>query len=502
MPDTIVVIGDAILDRYYEGTVTDISQEAPVPKLDTEVIYDVPGGAANVAKMLVALGNKVHFVTLLGGNEDDMTASSLQERLETAPYVVTVHAYNDPNYRTPLKNRLVDAFGKHIARFDVERDNYEMSKKVRGLLVDEVIGLLNKKRGNAPVSCLVLSDYGKGVLSSDIAVKEILGEASRLKIPVVVDPKHKDLSRYTPATIITPNLFEAQLAVGAPDDSIESAARLMDKVRNAKVQGVLVKDGQDGGVLAQVRKDNSIRARTIPAYPAREVFDGTGAGDVITAVLAHELKCTPEEYDDLWFDLDDACRRASIAAGEAVSTVGTSFIDITNYEQALADNGRLPQIKLCSLDVLKGIVESSRNAGERIVFTNGCFDMLHPGHVKLLQTARSMGDMLVVGMNSDASVARLKGKARPFIPEEHRAKMLEAVECVDVVVIFDEDTPERLIQEITPDVLVKGSEWQNDMKKIAGAMYVLESGGSVAFVEQLEDYSTTKLMGGLTLKDK
>lgn len=497
MSDTIVVVGDSMLDRYYEGPIDRVSPEAPVPIIGVDTVYDVAGGAANVAKNIAALGNKVHLVTLLGGSEDDDAAMSLQERLEQEPYVVQLHAYFDKSFRTPIKNRIVDSKARQIARFDIEQYNRAPDKKIQQLLVDEVIALLNQKKGNGPVRCLVLSDYRKGVLMSDVAVLEILGEAQRLKIPTIIDPKHHNIERYAPATIITPNLSEAQQMVEIDDDSaVNCAEELILQLAESGVTGVYVKDGEEGGWLATLRKDGTARLSLIPPYPAHEVFDATGAGDVVIAVLAHELKCTPEEYADVKYDLDDACRRANMAAGFVVTKAGTSFIDAVHYDQTLSDNGRVPPLKVCDLDALQVIVENGKDAGEKIVFTNGCFDILHPGHLKLLQTARSLGDFLIVAVNSDASVQRLKGKSRPLISEVHRARMLEGFECVDAVIVFDDDTPEKIIKAITPDVLVKGSDWKDDMKKIAGSDHVLDNGGSVVFVDLLEDFSTTKLIQG------
>lgn len=482
----IVVVGDSILDRYYAGSISRISSEYLCPLTKVGSITDVPGGAANVALNIAALGNSVHLVTMLGDMETDEAAFSIKELLDSSPWNVIVHAYHTAGYRIPIKHRVTDNSGKVITRFDNELVPDECP--ICAGVVDETVRLLNGKSNNPPVHCLVISDYAKGTLLSSAHVELILEEARRLKIPAIVDPKSVDVTRYCPASIITPNLAEAQAMLGKTVKADEAAAMLFDKVFTRGVDAILVTDGVNGSYLA-FYSNMSKQLIKIPAYPALDVADATGAGDTVVAVLAHELQSNRIQHVDILSLLEESCRRASMGAGYTSAKPGTVVLTKWHYADILALFGRKPHSKLCTLDELLVLTKTSKVEGNKVVFTNGCFDMLHPGHVQLLQQARALGDLLIVAINTDEDIKKLKGYLRPFIHVQQRVNMLEALHCVDAVIVFNSNELEDLIEQIQPDFLVKGNDYRD--KPIVGSKSIEANGGKICLIDLVEGYSTS-----------
>jgi D-beta-D-heptose 7-phosphate kinase/D-beta-D-heptose 1-phosphate adenosyltransferase len=485
----IVVVGDPILDVYFEGSAGRISKEAPCPIVNVYAIQEIPGGAGNVAMNVSALGNKTHFVTI--GGEGDEGALGISEVIEECPFEIDITTITDEDFKTPIKHRVVDDNGRQVVRFDCER-YYESNKETNKQLVDKVIRLMNRYDDTDPVRCLVLSDYAKGIFLDESVLLELLGEARRLKIPTIIGAKYGPITKYCPATLVVMNIEEAYDMLDDKNvEPEEVASTLLEQVYNKGTQAIYITAGEDGGYLAY-SDGGKIKVETIGAYPPREVFDPVGAGDTVVAILAHELQCKPEEYANISSRLEEACRRASMGAGVAVMYPGTIVLMLSAYEEALAKNGRITKLKYCKLDELVETALDMRLQGKKVVLTNGCFDGLHPGHLHLLQQARKKGDMLIVAINSDVSIKAIKGNDRPFISEAHRISMLEALECVDAVITFDEETPYNIIESILPNVLVKGEEYK-DKGPIIGADVVLENDGKVEFVKMLPGYSSTTL---------
>jgi D-beta-D-heptose 7-phosphate kinase/D-beta-D-heptose 1-phosphate adenosyltransferase len=484
----VIVVGDSMLDRYYEGAVNRISPEAPCPIVDVATYLELPGGAANVAMNLAALDVPCTLITVLGGQDNDEGAAGLRHWFEQEERV-TPHVYHLKNFRTPIKTRICSGNGQQLLRLDQQDIRPFSDAAAINAIWHRYEALVHKAgRGKKP-SVVILSDYGKGVLRDSDLVRGMLDLAQILKIPTIIDPKDRNLARYTPATIIKPNLREAQDASGG-DTADDCAERIMKELHPA-LQCAVVTDGINGMVLA-THDEREVNLEAVPAYPPRPLVNSVGAGDTVTAVLAMHMACMPDEYDDVKFNFRQALKAASIAAGVVVNKPGTATIKQWEFEAALSEYHMLPPTKYGNLDVAQTVVEHAHDNGEEVVLANGCFDQLHPGHLHLLQEARRRGDLLVVAVNSDESVRRLKGPSRPLIKQDQRIQMLEALDCVDLVVVFDEDTPEKLIRQLKPDLLAKGHEYYtDDLSTVPGAKFIIENGGGIVFVKMLEGYSTT-----------
>lgn len=453
----ILVVGDAMLDRYHEGATTRISPEAPVPVLSVTETYDRPGGSANVALNIAMLGLRV---TLLAFAGDDPESDALQRMLEQAG--VTCHFRRAAGSRTIVKLRAI-SMHQQILRIDFE-DGFDAQD--RDGLIAEYRGLLGA------ADLVVFSDYAKGTLAG---VAEMIGAARAAGVPTVVDPKGADFERYRGATVLTPN--EAEFRAAAPDAAAELGSAAQALRTGLDVANLLVTRGDKGLVL--------FRAAAPPlALPAeaRDVFDVTGAGDTVVATLAGALASG--------WPVDEATALANRAAGIVVGRHGTASVTASELAQVELGVGN-------AAAVLRD-VNVARMRGERIVMTNGCFDILHAGHVHYLAQARARGDRLLVAVNSDASVARLKGAGRPFNPLAQRLEVLGALRSVDWLMVFgdeegpgEEDLPLRLIRAVRPDVLVKGADYT--VETIVGADEVLAWGGSVETIPLVQGVSTTIL---------
>ena len=459
---SVMVIGDVMLDRYIYGSVERISPEAPIPIIRVERETAVPGGAGNVVRNLTALGAAVAFVSVVG---DDQAGSDLTGLIGGQPGVEPWLLVEGAR-TTTVKTRYV-SLGQQLLRADREQ-----AQPLGAKLADRMLRIANDTL--AATSVAVLSDYAKGVLSGNIPA-QLIAAARQAGRRVVVDPKGADFARYAGADIVTPNRRELAEATGMPVDSEAGIVAAATALREQHGFGaVLVTRAEDGMTLL-----DETGAHHFPAEAA-EVFDVSGAGDTVVATLAAGLAAGLE--------LKVAVRLANLAAGIVVGKVGTA---VAREEELL---GMLsPQAstlrKIVTRDAAAEQVERWRRKGWRTGFTNGCFDLLHPGHVHLLEQARSQCDRLVVGLNSDASVRRLKGSARPVQPEAARAAVIASLASVDLVVIYEEDTPEETLDLLRPDLLVKGADYRLD--QVVGADLIQGWGGKVWLAELLPGYSTT-----------
>jgi len=466
----ILLIGDVMLDRYFSGTVDRISPEAPVPVLHVRRSFQRPGGAANVAVNVAAMGGAT---TLVGAIGDDDAGRSLRAVLEQDG-VDGRGLMATGAIPTTVKTRLL-AGHSQIARFDEEAplDDAEL----RGNLVGRIEGLV------AAADVVVISDYAKGLCDPIVCIAVI--EAARARnVPVVVDPKGSDFSKYAHATLITPNRAEAVAIVGfpikGPDDGLRAARVLRERFA---IEAAVVTLGEQGMVVVSAQE-----SAVIPTQ-ARQVFDVTGAGDSAVATLAVAL--------GRGMPLRDACFLANAAAGLQVARVGTARITWSEVLAAIEQTEKAAQTKVVSRLQLQAAIRQARAEGRRIGFTNGCFDILHHGHVQLLEAAAKECDLLVVGVNSDASVTRLKGPPRPFVPSPERQAVLAGLSAVGLVCEFSEDTPLEIIKAVEPDVLVKGADYSAD--DVVGADIVKARGGRVVTPLFVANASTTNIVDRIKL---
>jgi len=464
----VLVVGDAILDRYVTGTVGRISPEAPIPVLAHAHEYDKAGGMAAVARNLARLNARVGVAAVVGDDED---GQAIRTRLAD----LGVHCAGliaEAGRPTTRKTRFVAA--SHHAQQQILRVDREVvgapSAATEAALLDVVRHALGR------VDAIVLSDYGKGVLKGALCGKVI--EAARgAGVPVIVDPKGADFSRYRGATAVTPNRKEAGEHAGFAVETVEEARRAAQKLlTDLALDHCYVTLDRDGIYVL----DGEGRGEPIPTTP-REVYDVTGAGDNVISVLAYALGAGLDPFT--------AARLANVAGSIAVEHFGVVTVGWDEIASRVAAR-QGGAAKLVSSDVLSRLLRGARAAGRRIVFTNGCFDILHPGHVEYLRRARELGHILVVGLNDDASVTRLKGPSRPVNELGARAAVLGGLASVDYIVAFPEDTPQRLIELIRPDILTKGADWKD--KGVVGAEFVESYGGRVELIELVEGHSTTK----------
>jgi D-beta-D-heptose 7-phosphate kinase/D-beta-D-heptose 1-phosphate adenosyltransferase len=459
---SVLVVGDAMLDRYVYGVVRRISPEAPVPVLAVEREVAMPGGAGNVVRNLTAVGAAVAFVSVVG---DDQAGSDLTGLIGGQPGVEPWLLVQGGRHTT-TKTRFI-ANGQHMLRAD-----QEVVQAIHPRLADRMVKIAGD--AVAATAILVLSDYGKGVLDGATA-KRLIDAAQAAGRRVVVDPKGRDYARYAGADIVTPNRAELAEATGMPVDTEDAILAAMRALQAAHGFGaVLVTRSEDGMTLL-----DGARVHHFPAEAA-EVHDVSGAGDTVVATLAAGLAGG--------LALPVAARLANIAGGIVVGKVGTAVAREEELLEALTpERGALRKVMSRSAAVEQ--VERWRRRGWRVGFTNGCFDLLHPGHVHLLEQARSWCDRLVVGLNTDASVQRLKGPARPIQGEAARAAVLASLATVDCVTLFDEETPIELIRALRPEVLVKGADYT--VEQVVGGDIVLDYGGQVRLAQLLPGNSTT-----------
>jgi D-beta-D-heptose 7-phosphate kinase/D-beta-D-heptose 1-phosphate adenosyltransferase len=462
----VIVLGDIMLDRFIYGSVERISPEAPIPVVNVERVSDMPGGAANVARNIAALGARA---TLIGVVGEDTWAADLKEQLGASP-TIEAQLITDSSRPTTVKTRYV-ADGQQVMRADRESKT-ALSPEVQRRVLEVFAASL------PDAHVIVLSDYAKGVLS-DALTREAIGLAKAAGKILIVDPKSKNLARYRGATLLTPNRLELQQATGQDchtDHEVEAAA-----------QRVLEQEICDWLVVTRGKDGMSVVGAESPAIhlptAARQVFDVSGAGDTVVAAIALSLAAGAEVVQ--------AAELANIAAGIVVGKRGTATVTTGEVIAALTPfDGRTDPQKIFSLESVLKLCRAWREQGLKIAFTNGCFDLLHPGHISLLEQARRSADRLIVGLNADLSIRRLKGPNRPVQGEVARATVLAAVKSVDAVVIFAEDTPITLIETLEPDVLVKGADYT--VATVVGADLVQKRGGKVVLAQLLTGHSTTE----------
>lgn len=464
-------IGDVMLDRYVVGDVDRVSPEAPVPVLRVTREEAMPGGAGNVVRNLAALGARVWCASVIGR---DPAGEELGQRLSDIDGIEEMTLLVEPGRRTSVKTRFL-AQGQQLLRADEETTTPVLPESRRALL-DAAAAW----QGACPV--IVLSDYAKGLLVGETTTA-LITLFRRQGARVVVDPKGADYGRYRGAAVITPNRRELAVAAGAAVAPGEEAACARALRARHGLGALLVTLGRDGMLLI----DETDAAAVFPA-DAREVFDVSGAGDTVVATLAAALS--------IGASLPEAAALANTAAGIAVGKVGTAVVRQSELAEALRRRTLLVhETKVCDEAAVRERVAIWRRQGLRIGFTNGCFDLIHPGHLSLLRQAKAACDRLVVGLNSDASVARLKGQGRPVQPEAARAAVLASLEVIDAVVTFTEDTPLELILAVRPDVLVKGADYR--LEQVIGAQEVRGWGGSVVLARLEPGFSTTATIAGL-----
>ena len=456
----VLVAGDVMLDRYWHGPTGRISPEAPVPVVRVTELEDRPGGAANVALNMAALGARAELVGVTGRDE---AASILEERLAAAE--VGCHFQKVDGLPTITKLRVISR-QQQLLRLDFEEAFHSQDPAP---FAEQV------KQQLAHCGALVLSDYAKGALRDCPGLIALAREAG---VPVLVDPKGTDFEPYRGATLLTPNLSEFEAVVGAVKDEQDLIEKGQQLIRDLDLQAMLVTRSEKGMTLLR----DGLPELHLPAR-AREVFDVTGAGDTVISVLAVALAAGAA--------MEDAVALANIAAGIVVGKLGTAVVSAPELRRAVHQEGGLGRGVMTEEQLLIAI-EDARAQGEKIVFTNGCFDIIHAGHVGYLDSARRQGDRLVLAVNGDDSIRRLKGPGRPINPLERRMAVLAALEAVDWVVSFDTDTPEPLLEAIKPDVLVKGGDYS--VEEVVGHEFVKRYGGEVKVLDFIDDISTTKIV--------
>jgi D-beta-D-heptose 7-phosphate kinase/D-beta-D-heptose 1-phosphate adenosyltransferase len=468
----VLVVGDIILDRYIFGCAERISQEAPVPVLRADRHEDRLGGAASVASMLACLGAEVVLAGVVGGDAQSPCVEGLLRHFGVRADLVLP----DPGRPTTFKQRYIgraqDRHPQQILRVD-----FEVRTPLSASLETGLINGIDAHLSGCDI--VLVSDYDKGVCTPRL-LRHLIDRARAFQVKVLVDPiRGSDYSRYHGATCLTPNRTEAQFASGLPigdsGDALQAGERLREQLDAEALVVTLDRDG-----MALAHRDGR---RLVFPTRSRQVYDITGAGDMVLSVLGLCLAAGA--------DYESAIALGNVAGGLEVERLGVATLTRDDLLHDLAVSAPQPG-KVLSPAALAAELDLRRREGERIVFTNGCFDVLHQGHVRYLQQARALGQVLVVGLNSDGSVRRLKGPTRPLNPVPARAEVLAALACVDYVTVFEEDSPERLIENVRPHVLVKGGDYRPE--KVAGREFVEGQGGQVVLLPLVPGQSTTRLV--------
>lgn len=464
---SVLVVGDIMLDRYWYGPTQRISPEAPVPVVKISQNEDRPGGAANVALNIASMGGKV---TLAGITGEDEASDTITQYLSA----MKIDCQFDRHATIPTITKLrVLSRNQQLIRLDFEESFAHISKKNLLAKVSELV---------ADHNVLLLSDYAKGTLSE---VQAFISIAKQQNIPVLVDPKGHDFSRYRGADILTPNMSEFEAVVGACANEAEIVSKGQALLTELDLQALLITRSEKGMTLIRRNHDEF----HLPTQ-AKEVYDVTGAGDTVIATLALAIAANA--------DYPQASALANIAAGIVVGKLGTSTVSVAELNHQIA-SGQESGFGVVTEGQLKIAVEHAKARGEKIVMTNGCFDILHAGHVSYLTQAAKLGTRLIVAVNDDQSVKRLKGAGRPVNSVDRRMAVLSGLGAVDWVVPFSEDTPQRLIANILPNMLVKGGDYT--VEQIAGGSEVIAAGGEVKVLNFEEGISTTEIINTIRLED-
>ena len=462
----ILVLGDLIIDDYLWGSSERISPEAPVQIVNISKKSTVLGGAGNVVKNLNALGAEVDIISVIGDCKVSIEVKNLLSQID----VKTSNLVTEKNRITSKKSRVISS-NQQVIRYDFESIN-EINSQSQKIILDKFNHMIIN------YDLVLLSDYGKGLLTKKLT-QSLIKIAKKYKKKVLVDPKGEDYSKYNGAFLLTPNMKEASESthINIKDsESLYKAITHLKKQCNLKISLITM---SDQGVAVF---DKKLR---IHPTSALEVFDVTGAGDTVLASLGFALSCDS--------NIDDAVKFANLASGVVVGKIGSASAtinEILEYESSLNQSSSSQHIK--TFKEIGTIVDELKNKNKKIIFTNGCFDILHIGHVQYLEKAKSFGDILIIGLNSDLSVKNLKGKNRPINSQSNRAYILAALEVVDYVVIFDKDTPLELIELIKPDILVKGSDYKG--KEVIGSEIAKE----LRLVEFIQNSSTSEIIKEIT----
>jgi D-beta-D-heptose 7-phosphate kinase/D-beta-D-heptose 1-phosphate adenosyltransferase len=466
--NAVAVIGDIMIDRYLSGRVERISPEAPVPVLVHSHDRAVAGGAANVAVNIVALGCDVRLVGVVGNDADADDLKRILIEAGVSPALLVT----DRHRPTICKTRVVSG-RQQFFRIDREFPG-RTSSEIEEAVVEAALAAI------AAAEIVVLSDYAKGIFS-DHVLKQVIGAAKAAGKTVLVDPKRRTLEVYRGANIIKPNAGELSAATGLPcstDAEVEAAAEALA----GQFDGTLLVTRAEAGMslMRQGQPSKHIKSSVL------EVADVSGAGDTALAALAVSTADG--------FAIEDAAVIANVAAGVAVSKLGTAVVSRTELNSAIAraSSSSFTPGALAERSTAAAMAANWRRMGESVVFTNGCFDLIHAGHIELLSFAAKEGDRLIVGLNSDSSVKKLKGPTRPIQTEADRARIIGALRAVDLVVLFDESTPLSLIEAIAPDVLIKGADYSED--QVVGGDLVKSRGGRIALFPLIEGRSSTKIV--------
>jgi len=469
----VLVVGDLILDRYIWGAAERISQEAPVPLLRADHREHRLGGAASVATMLRALGAEVRLIGGVGRDSEAVLVRKLLSDHDIDDRLVLPLADRPTTLKERYIGRAQDRHPQQMMRVDYE-SREPIPPEVESLLWQQL------PEAVAQADVVLISDYDKGVCTPGL-LRSLITACRSLEVRVVADPiRSPDYSKYEGVHAMTPNRLEAALATGlaisAPGDALAAGHRL---VQGLKMECVLVTLDRDG--MALVYADG--RERLVPTRP-RQVYDITGAGDMVLSVVGLCLAAGA--------DYEEAAALGNVAGGLEVEKIGVALLSRQEILRDLIDHQRPEAGKRLGREALVEEVRKRRGAGQSVVFTNGCFDLIHSGHVRLLRQAAALGDYLVVGLNSDASVGRLKGPSRPINGQDARAEVLGAIECVGAVTVFDDDTPRELIDALLPDVLVKGGDYRPE--EVVGRDEVEAAGGRLVLIPLVEGQSTTRMV--------
>lgn len=463
---SVLVIGDIMLDVYYFGEVSRISPEAPVPIVRILNRKNTLGGAGNTVKNIVGLGAKSYLVGTVGRDNNKNILNNLLDDLNVKAMLVGIDT------PTITKTRIISS-NQQIIRLDFEEIK-EINNNITTRIKNEIERCIRK------VQAVVISDYGKGVCTFGLC-QYLINRVNKLKIPIIVDPKGPNWSKYKGSTIVTPNIKELSEVIGR---------KVLNDDKDIENCGLKILDKFDLRYLIVTRSEKGISLISRKGFyhlatEAKEIYDISGAGDTVVGTTSVLLA------ND--FNLIEAVKFANIAAGIVVSKFGTAPITYEEFSDILNSNDNS---KIVSIKTLLKIIDDLRSKGKRIIFTNGCFDILHKGHITYMKEAKKLGDILIVGMNSDDSARRLKGKDRSINNQESRAAVLASLEFVDYVITFDEDTPFNLIKDIKPDVLVKGGDYK--IEEIVGREFAKE----VKIVPIVKGYSTSKIIRELKGKSR
>ncbi len=462
---TIVVIGDIMLDNYIFGEIKRISPEAPVPVVKYNKETAFPGGAANVALNLDSLGAKTFIIGTIG---KDSSGKKILAQLKKSG-INTKYILADPAKTTTVKTRIVSS-NQQVLRIDHE-ETIDINPKIESQIIKSIKSTLKNLRPDA----VILSDYRKGILTNKI-LSETINICNKSKIFIGVDPKGKDFSKYKGVNLITPNQSEAELSTNINIKDEASQIDCINKIVNqTKADCVLITKGKNGISY----KEKKQKIKSIEAIQ-KDVFDVTGAGDTFISSFILTYLSTGS--------YDKSAEFANKAAAVSVTKFGAS--KITQAELIAVENKI--DSKILTADELSKVIHKQKKSGKKVVFTNGCFDLFHHGHLSILEKSKKLGDILVVAINSDNSVKKLKGKQRPIVNEKNRSALLSSLEFVNYVVVFEENTPLKLIKKIKPDVITKGKDYSKD--SVVGGKYIESYGGSVELIPLEKGFSTTGIV--------